>query len=282
MQASPTAGAKRLAASGPGGGDDVGGNLQFAAVGQTDPRFNKPGYDIVSWSIDFLNALGYQPTPQNVSSVVAWANAESSGYNPHASGGLNNPLNVVATANDGHSGQGGVQGNIADFPDPATGAKAAAALFKGNRNAKPILDVFSKSGGVAALNSAINQFYASWGGHITLSTASVNADQITAASSQTGGTQAQTTSWVSDTFGNLVPGFSQIPVLGDLVTAGKASQALAGGLLGVFSNWRYVLEVLIGWWMILAGILIIAHDTGADRKALQGTKTAAAVGAVAA
>ena len=56
-----------------------------------------------------------------------------------------------------------------------------------------------------------------------------------------------------------------LPVIGDLVKGGKAVQALAGFVLGIFRNWRFVLEVLGGAVLLLGGVLIIMNDLGTQK-----------------
>jgi hypothetical protein len=139
-------------------------------AGTADKRFpgGNPNYDIVSFAIDFLHGIGAPTTPGNIQAVVGWANAESSGYNPSRAGGRNNPLNIVATANDGHVGQGGSQGNIADFATPQAGAAATARFFNDTPGAKAnIVQAFRSDAGVGAIQTVVNQFYGQWGGSIT-------------------------------------------------------------------------------------------------------------------
>ena len=54
-----------------------------------DKRF--PGgaanYSVSDFAAAWLRGVGAPVTPQNIAAFNAWANAESSGYNPSASGG---------------------------------------------------------------------------------------------------------------------------------------------------------------------------------------------------
>lgn len=119
------------------------------------------------WVKAFLTGLGVPVNPTNIATVTAWGNAESGGWNPNAAGGKNNPLNIVAVSGDGHSGVGGSQGNIADFPDPSTGAKATIAFFSPKGGAKQKIVDALKASNQSATNAAINAFYSSWGSSYT-------------------------------------------------------------------------------------------------------------------
>lgn len=251
-----------------------------------DARFNQPGYDIVAFAVDFLGQIHAPVTPANVAGVVAWSNSESQGYNPHSAGGLNNPLNIVATAHDGHSGQGGSQGDIADFPDPHTGAVATAKLFTGNRNAAPIIAALRNSSGTGTLQAAVNRFYSSWGGSISFGGSTVSPDQISAAQANVGhgAGAADLTSAGSTIIGDIGSGFSTIigvvPGLGGLVQTATLPGKLAGLVIGTFANWRYVLELFAGAAMILVGLYLIARDTGATQAVGNAAKAGAGGAAV--
>lgn len=110
-----------------------------------------------------LAKWGAPATPTNIDTMLRWANNESGGYNPNSAGGKFNPLNVVTQSGDNHTGQGGSQGDIADFGTFADGVNATARLFAGNRNAAGIIDALKANNQPGAF-SAINRFYSTWGG----------------------------------------------------------------------------------------------------------------------
>lgn len=94
--------------------------LQSGALGG-DKRV--PGKSIQDWAKDVLTGLGTPTSQQNIDTLVTWANTESGGYNPNASGGRYNPLNTTEGA-VGFVGQGGSQGNIKDFGSYDQGVQA--------------------------------------------------------------------------------------------------------------------------------------------------------------
>ena len=228
--------------------------------------------DPVAWAIDFLNAIGAPTTPGNITTVIAWGTAESGAASGsgQAHGGWSNfnPLNVVVQNNDAHVGQGGTQGNIADFGSQQAGVAASARLFLNNPNAAPIINALRQGAPLGAVNDAINQFYSSWGGSIHLS----GAPSTAPGTAHT----AQTTNVVSDAITGALG-----PVLGGFTQIAGGPAKLAGIFVGVFSNWRYVAEVFIGGAMIVLGILLVLHDTGATSKLTQGAATGATVAALA-
>lgn len=144
-----------------------------------------PGATPQQFADALLTKWGAPVNATNEGVLERWFNAESSGYNPGSAGGRYNPLNIVVTPGDGHSGQGGSQGDIADFPDLATGVNATAAFFSPTGGTKQqILDALRASNAAAA-TSAINSFYASWGGGPILSGSSSLPSEATAGTSST-------------------------------------------------------------------------------------------------
>lgn len=237
-----------------------------AGANPTDKRFpNAPaGYDIVSFAVDFLNSIGAPVTPGNVGAIVAWANLESGGYNPSVAGGANNPLNIVTTPGDGHSGQGGSQGDIADFPNPATAIRAYKNFWLPKTN---IVNAFRSDAGIPAISSAVNSFYGSWGSSISFSGAggiNPSTGQETSAAGDLGtvGATATTT------------GVSLNPVTDLQNIAAKIAGVGIGGALGPFFDVfggvkKAVLlggQALAGMVFITLGIIIILVDAGGGYK----------------
>jgi hypothetical protein len=98
----------------------------------------------------------------------------------------------------------------------------------------------------------------------------------------TGTGQADTTTdstSSSDSSGGLGSVLGNLPIVGGLFKAATAPVALAGQVLGLFQNWRYVVEVLAGLAMMGLGIILILHDTGVDKKVGQAATTTAVVAA---
>lgn len=223
--------------------------------------------DPVAWSIDFLNAIGAPTTPTNINTVIAWGTAESGaasgGGQAHGGWSNFNPLNVVVQSNDAHVGQGGTQGNIADFGSQSAGVKASARLFLNNPNAAPIIASLRSASPLDQVNAAINRFYSTWGG-------SINLAGVTPSTAPGAAHTAQTTSVAGDVVNGLLG-----PVLGGASQIVGGPAKLAGVFIGLFSNWRYLAEVFIGGAMILLGVLLVLHDTGVTQVARQGATVAA-------
>jgi hypothetical protein len=235
------------------------------------------------WATMFLKDIGAPQTKENVAIVVAWGMAESgspsAGAQSHGGWTNYNPLNIVTQANDSHVGQGGSQGDIADFADAATGAAQSARLFTGNAAAAPIINALRGKHGVSAVNDAINGFYATWGGGPL-------ALNINAAQGKSGGGGIiGSTLGVGRGLANTVVGStlgvdtalagSLFPGAGNVFGALTAPAKLATAFFGLFTNWRYVAEVFAGLAMIGVGLLLILHDTGVTKKAGQVATVAA-------
>lgn len=138
-----------------------------------------PGYTPTQWADAFLQAIGAPVNATNEDTLTRWANAESGGYNPSVAGGKYNPLNVVTQSNDSHTGEGGSQGDIADFGNLTDGVAAAARLFQGNGNAAGIIQGLRSSNQPATF-AAIQQFYGTWGGSINFGGAPADTSTGTA------------------------------------------------------------------------------------------------------
>lgn len=124
-----------------------------------------PGYTPTQWATELLKGFGAPVNQTNIDTLTRWANAESGGYNPNSGGGKYNPLNVVTQSGDRHSGQGGSQGDIADFGNMNDGIAATVRLFTGNHNAAGIVQGLRTTNQPATF-AAIQSFYGSWGGGI--------------------------------------------------------------------------------------------------------------------
>lgn len=133
-----------------------------------------PGYTPNEWATELLKRWGFPQTATNLDTLTRWANAEAGGYNPNVRGGKYNPLNIVAQGRsglaygarssvDGSIGQGGAQGDIADFGSLTDGINATVNLFSKNKNAAGIIAGLRGSNQQETFD-AINRFYSSWGG----------------------------------------------------------------------------------------------------------------------
>lgn len=214
----------------------------------------------VNWTIGFLKSIGAPVTQNNIDNVLRWGNAESGGTQKFGGWNNFNPLNIVTQSGDNSTGAGGTQGDIANFGDISSGVSASARLFQGNPNASPIISTLRANGSTDQLNSAVNQFYSSWSGSINLTGASSTPQTVT------------TTNAVGDALSNL-------PFVGGVFSAAGSTGALAGQFLGLFTNWRYVVEVFGGIALVVLGIFLIARDTGAYAKAKHSAGQAAVAGA---
>lgn len=68
---------------------------------------------------------------------------------------------------------------------------------------------------------------------------------------------------------------------GNPLSAAKSVGTFLTTVLGIFSNWRYIVEVFAGIGLVLLGVTIILIDTGAAKKGVQAAGTGAAVAAMA-
>lgn len=228
-----------------------------------------------AWATAFLIAIGAPVTQNNINNVVAWGTAESGNPTGHAQsiGGWDryNPLNVVTQSGDNHipigsgPGQvsGGSQGNIASFTNMTDGVMASARLFMGNGAASGIIQTLRSNGSTAQLNSAINGFYSSWGGHINITGINPNSGGVIGNAS--GGGITGSVSGGSGGGGNsgslLGVGISDIPILGEIWGGISATQKLASAFLALFKNWRYVVQVFAGGALILLALFLLGKHT---------------------
>lgn len=245
-----------------------------AAVSQSNAGQNTAQ----AWAVSWLTAIGAPVTQNNIDNVIRWGIAESGtpGSNQGHGGWTNfNPFNVVTQSNDNHVGQGGTQGNIADFGNMQDGVNASARLFLNNSNAAGIISAFRSNASTSTLNSAINSFYSSWGGSINLTGVTPTGGGLSLGSGQA--TQdVQTTAYIPGTHIHIPftgAGSSWTPGWAD------AFVSVAKFFLNIGDNWRYVLEVFAGLGLIAFGVLLILFDTGAVRSAAKHAPEIAALAA---
>lgn len=280
VAASPNTNAK-------GGAVDVAANLATAAVG--DKRFTG-SHDIVSWAMDLIATINAQSKgryhiPTNAVTVgilVTWANHESGGYNPSSAGGRNNPLNTTEKSQGGVAGQGGSQGNIVDFSTYADGLRNQAHNLLSPSFGYPAILAGLSAASPAKTFAAINA--SGFGTHFGANTpvAGVTTSGTGKAAGGSAGQTATETGVDLNPFDAVKSIIGIIPGVGTIESGAKTYSALAAIAIGVFANWRYVVEVFAGVGLIAVGLLLIAVDTGAAKKATSGVKTAAEIGAVAA
>jgi Mannosyl-glycoprotein endo-beta-N-acetylglucosaminidase len=116
------------------------------------------------------------------------------------------------------------------------------------------------------LEATYAALYGSAGNNATTGTGQEVLDSETDGSGSSGG-------------GGLGSVLGNLPIVGGLFSAATAPVALAGQVLGLFQNWRFVVEVLAGLAMMGLGIILILHDTGVDKKVGQAATTTAVVAA---
>lgn len=229
-----------------------------------------PGYTPSQWASAFLVAIGAPPNATNIDTMTRWANAESGGYNPNSGGGKFNPLNVVVQDNDNHTGQGGSQGDIADFGTLADGVRAAARLFQGNQNAAGIIQGLRSSNQPATF-AAIQRFYGTWGGSINFGGApadtSVPAGSSGSSSSSSATLTSASTASDSDCFFKL-PGAS----LGPVSLGGNCliNRAQGRGILGVAT-------IVLGVAVMGAGVAFMFSASKAATNLIPGAALARSV-----
>jgi|SRR5215831_3957916 len=259
-----------------------------ASTGQSPSDVATP----TAWAIGFLHGIGAPITQNNIQNVLAWGTGESGdpGTSQGAGGWTNfNPLNIVQVPGDRSTGAGGTQGNIANFGSLTDGVAASVRLFMQNSNAYPIIQTLRANGTRTQLSQAVNNFYSGWGGHINIPGGNIGGG-ATHLGGDVGGTIPQDSgsgsNWFKDIIGGAEAGvlgpFALIPGLGNIVKAGKAGFALEGAILGLFTNWRMVVQFFAGLALMGVGLLLILHDTGAGKAAVAGGQRVATVAAVAA
>lgn len=203
------------------------------------------GHTIVQWAHDVLAALGLPTTQTNIAILVTWANIESGGYNPNASGGRNNPLN---TTQPGHGGVGGGgQGNIMDYPSYADGVAAIVENLRNPRFGYPAILAGLAAQNPAQTFAAINAsaFGTHIPGNISLTTSGVPG--LNPVADIASGATASLTG-VS---------LSGIPFLGGFLDAATAPAKLAQAFISLFKNWRYVVQVIAGGLLILLAVFLL-------------------------
>lgn len=254
-----------------------------AVAATSDPRFSTPGYTIVDWAIDLLTGLGIKPTPTRISMLTTWANHESGGYNSGSSGGLNNPLNTTErTAVQGGRtitaiSQGGSQGNIQNFGSPSDGVAVQVKNLSASNFGYPAIVAALRAENPDSFFGAIDSsaFGTHFAGHVQLDNGTSGSPSGPSGTSAGGGGIA------ADLQNSVSDAIAGIPFFGSVFTGAQATAKFEGQLLGLFVNWRYVVEVMAGLVLMGAGFLIILIDTGLAKKGVQAAGTAAAVGAIA-
>lgn len=210
----------------------------------------KPSPDQLQWARLFLAALPAPVTKNNVGNIAAWEQIESGsqiGPRPGKTGGVWNPLNTVATGGIPNVGQGGSQGNIANYRNLHDGAIQSARWWTTNHNAgaREIVKAIRFDANRLQLQNAINKFYATWGGGpVTLP-----------------GVDPKDTGQLSDFQGGGDPGkVNEIDPLGDI------AGGIFGGLLGPLATrafWVRAGEMLLGAALIIVGLLVLFKDLAA-------------------
>lgn len=249
--------------------------MAATAVATADPRLTG-SHSIVGWAIDLLGALGVPVTATNVQALVTWANHESGGYQPGNPVGLNNPLNTTQPQVAGAPGfdviaSGGAQGNIKGYGSYSGGIAAQAynLLHTTGAGYENIIAALQQGTNPNAVFAAVD---ASRFGTKNLPTNATAATSIPAATTngQVVNAGVQTAGW----FPLQIPGIPfPVPVpsspgqaLNDAKNAVggvTAAAGLAGQFIGLFSDWRFVVEVVGGLVLVLIGVrLIIADTTG--------------------
>lgn len=231
-------------------------------IPQTGDKRLTGGHTIVQWAHDVLTALGLPTTQTNIAILVTWANIESGGYNPNASGGRNNPLN---TTQPGHGGVGGGgQGNIMDYPSYADGVAAIVENLRNPRFGYPNILAGLRAQNPSQTFAAINA--SSFGTHISPNT-SLTLSGITGinpAPDSPSGHVGYTTNAITDAVGAGVGAL--------LGPAGGIFNALTGGALKTVTapfaffvalshNWRYFVEIGAGLLLIGAAIFLLGKHT---------------------
>lgn len=238
-----------------------------ATLATSDPRV--PGHSIVDWAIDLLGALKKPVTPTNVQAFTIWANQESGGYKPGNPVGLNNPLNTTESAL-GFSASGGAQGNIKGFSTYAQGIAAQAYNLTHTTGAgyENILSALSAGNDPNAVLAAINgSRFGTHGLPTNVAPATTIAPHNANGTVVNVGTQtASLGSAAGDAFGTLVsPFLNSFGIAGDALKGASgalgAVETFTTVLIKVFSDWRFIAEVIGGSIVVFIGVRLIVADT---------------------
>lgn len=268
-----------------------GGEVPAAGAGVIgDPGLG--GATREQYAVDVLHGLGAPITPSNVAAIEIWIGHESGGRTGFAF----NPLNTTDHP-FGSAGQGGSQGNIQYFQNYDQGVKTVVHQLQYPNHGYPaIVAALRANAGTAAVLRAVNA--SAWGTH-NFSAAELGGNvagaPVTASPGAGGSFSAQPAG-----FFDSVPGASILSGLGSLALQGagglggliiggdpnkslpgkatkkaagavtsftggveaaiEALGAMAGGVVELFANWKYVLEFLIGVGMVLLGVRLISAD----------------------
>lgn len=214
----------------------------------------KPSPDQLQWAREFLANLPAPVTKNNVGNVAAWEQIESGsniGPAPGKTGGVWNPLNTVATGGIPNVGQGGSQGNIANYRNLHDGAIQSARWWNTNHNAgaRDIVQQLRWNANRLQLQNAINKFYATWGGGpVTLP-----------------GVDPNDTGQLSDFKNGGDPG--AVKAINDpLSAAASAFGGIVSGILGPLATrafWIRAGEMVLGAALILVGLVVLFKDLAA-------------------
>jgi hypothetical protein len=215
------------------------------------------------WILDFLNAIGAQPTPQNIAFMNAWISKESGSY-PISDGW--NPLNTTQTAPGSYGG--GAQGNIQFFPSYQSGLDANVAtiqnglygdLLNALRGGAP-----STSVPYAGLNTWGTGSLAGMGGSTpTSSTLSPYEQGLLGsrkAGTSTGGSSSSTPAWLQN--------IQSIPILGK-----GAGDLVSIGVVGAFAITFFLIG---GVWLVLGNQTTRQMAINVGKTASKAAETAAA------
>lgn len=229
----------------------------------------KPSADQLAFAKQFLRALHAPVSANNVVNVAAWEQAESGqniGPAKGKTGGVWNPLNTTPQAGIPNVGQGGRQGDIANYASLSDGATQTARWFSTNTHAgaKLIVQVLKFDGGALSLNNAINTFYASWGGHLVLPNVDpADAGNLSDFAGGHGG-DSGAAGGIND------PLSATGKVLGDVASAVPSWLTDRLGPLATRAFWVRAGEMALGFFLILVGLVML----------LKGLAPPAAVGAL--
>lgn len=249
-----------------------------------------PGHDIVSWAIDLLTLMQVPVSPTNIGVLITWANHESGGYNPSVAGGRYNPLNTTETAKGGVAGSGGSQGNIRDYVSYEAGLANQAWNLTRPSFGYPAIIAGLRAQNPAATFAAINasafgtHFPAGYTGSGPVAPGSHAptpglSTGTTAGGSSPGAQTAETQSLVGDAFSTIL---GNVPGLSTAIDAAALPAKFAGLLIGVFSNWRFVLELAAGTLLMLVGLNLIVKDISGRSVVQRAGDTGRAAGGAAA
>jgi len=244
------------------------------------PAIHDPGSGAISWAIEFLAAIGAPVTQSNIDLIMRWGNAESGGQQAYGGWTAYNPLNVVTQPGIPEATHKPTGPQIASFANEQQGVLASAHLFLQNKDASQIIATLRRGNATPQeLTNVLDPFY-TWDPKFSIVGTSPDPQATDPGATLTGsipgaGVAGDIASGIGSAIGDL-------PIIGGLIKSGQATASLAGNVINLFDNWRYVAEVFAGVGLVFVGLWLVTKDLGVQTPKLGGVAPAPAAAPAAA